>query len=126
MSRILVVDDDPSLAWITSAALTRLGGHEVHEATSAAEALQRLRDATFDVVLLDAMMPGLDGAGLLELLRVDPELARVPVVMLTARTADADRARFVELGARGVIAKPYDPKTLHLELERLLAERTPS
>lgn len=121
MSRILVVDDDTSLAWIARASLQRFGGHEVETASSASAALAILAERSFDAVLLDAMMPGRDGGSVLEALRAIGDHT-TPVIMLTARIADDDRARYAALGARGVIAKPFDPRTLAREIAKILEE----
>jgi CheY-like chemotaxis protein len=120
MSRVLIVDDDPSLAWIAQAALTRFGGHLVTTSSSADQALALLDREPFDVVLLDAMMPHVDGPDLLRTLREHPRLRDVPVVMLTALAADADRERFRALGARGLLTKPFDPRTLAANLAAIL------
>jgi CheY-like chemotaxis protein len=81
------------------------------------------KDGPFDVVLLDVMMPGLDGPATLRRLRDGPLAAAVPVIFLTAKAAAADRERLCAIGAAGVIAKPFDPMALPGELERILEPR---
>lgn len=120
MSRVLVIDDDTSLAWLAKAALARFGGHDVDTAKTVEEGLALARSRAFDVILVDGMMPGRDGASFLEAARADAALAAIPIVMLTARSAAADRAYYVGLGARGVLAKPFDPRTLSAQLSEIL------
>jgi CheY-like chemotaxis protein len=101
--------------------LERVGGWSVVEAGSAEEAVAAARDGYFDAVLLDVMMPDVDGPATLERLR--PLIGRdVPAVFLTAKVQPADIARLRELGAAGVIAKPFDPMGLPGELEALLPD----
>jgi CheY-like chemotaxis protein len=69
-----------------------------------------------DVVLLDMMMPGLDGAATFDLLRSDPKAENIPVLLFTAKIQPKDLRRFSELGAAGMIAKPFDPSTLGAEI----------
>ena len=88
--------------------------------TSAEAAVEAARSGPLDAVLLDVMMPGVDGPGTLELLR--PVIgADTPVIFLTAKTQSADRERLSDLGAAGLIAKPFDPMTLPDEVSARLA-----
>ncbi len=84
-------------------------GFEVYEAQSGTEALDQLRDRLPDMVILDVMMPGLDGFETLRLIR---EVSTVPVIMLTARGEEEDRVRGLELGADDYVAKPFSPREL--------------
>jgi CheY-like chemotaxis protein len=117
--RLLLVDDEDDIRRIAALTLERLGGWEVEPAGSAADALAAAERGGFDAVLLDVMMPDVDGPALLERLR--PVLgADVPVVFLTAKVQAADVERLRGLGAAGVIAKPFDPMGLSGELAAIL------
>ncbi|HUN79426.1 MAG TPA: response regulator [Solirubrobacteraceae bacterium] len=120
--RLLVVDDDDAIRTVARISLERVAGWEVIPAASGQEALRAAADrGPFDAVLLDVMMPGLDGASTFARLRQGPLAAEVPVIFLTAKTGAADREGLRALGAAGVIAKPFDPMTLAEEIERILA-----
>ncbi len=120
-SRLLLVDDDDAIRTIASISLERIGGWTVISAPSGRAALETAQDdGPFDAVLMDVMMPDLDGPSTLERLRAGVLPARVPVVFLTAKVGDAERERLLSLGAVGVIAKPFDPMTLPKELQRIL------
>jgi CheY-like chemotaxis protein len=117
--RILVVDDEDDIRRVATLSLERLGGWEVVPAGSSAEAVAAAESGGFDAVLLDVMMPDVDGPATLERLRpiVGPE---VPVVFLTAKVQPADVERLRGLGAAGVLAKPFDPMRLPDELAEVL------
>lgn len=118
--RILVVDDEDDIRRVATLSLERVGGWEVVPASSAAEAVAAAEGGGFDAVLLDVMMPDVDGPATLERLR--PILGSgVPVVFLTAKVQPADVERLRGLGATGVLAKPFDPMRLPGELAELLA-----
>jgi DNA-binding response OmpR family regulator len=114
--RALLVDDDASLVSMLSQYLAG-GGFEVLWAASAEEGLAKLRGESFDVVVLDVMLPGLDGLELLQRLR---EAHDVPVLMLTARGDDTDRIVGLELGADDYLAKPFNPRELLARLKALV------
>jgi CheY-like chemotaxis protein len=123
--RLLLVDDAEDIRAIACMSLERLGGWSVVPVASGAAALQAARrDGPFDAVLLDVMMPGMDGPSTLARLRADGLPTEVPVIFLTAKTQAADRERLASLGATGVITKPFDPLTLAAQLGELL-ERAP-
>lgn len=119
--RIMIVDDDEDIRRVTALAARRIGGWEVVCAASGEEALERSRSDAPDVILLDAMMPGLDGPATLAKLREEPATASIPVIFLTARVQQHDLARYRALGARGVICKPFDAAALPDEIRRLVA-----
>ena len=114
----LLVDDEDDIRRVARMSLERVGGWTVTDAGSADEALAAAGAERFDAVLLDVMMPDVDGPSTLGLLR--PIIGDVPVVFLTAKVQPADVTRLRELGAVGVIAKPFDPMGLPGELARLL------
>ena len=118
--RLLLIDDDDDIRTIASLSLERVGGWNVVAVASGRAAIEAAADGEFDVVVLDAMMPGLDGAATFVRLREGPLPADVPIVFLTAKLQAADRERMRGLGAAGVIAKPFDPMTLPGELARIL------
>lgn len=113
MLNILHVDDEPDIREVAAFALEMDAGISVRSASSGHEALQILQDgSTVDVVLLDVMMPELDGPGTLERLRMLPGRADTPVIFMTARAQSHELDRFLSLGAIAVIIKPFDPMTL--------------
>jgi two-component system OmpR family response regulator len=115
----LVVDDDEGIRTVVDIALNLVGGFEVTEAASGEEALSLIGDHAFDVVILDVMMPGLDGPSTLKLIRATPHGADVPVVFLTAKAQPHERRELERLGVSGVIIKPFDPLTLADDLRQL-------
>jgi CheY-like chemotaxis protein len=106
---VLYVDDEPDIREIVELALGLVEGLRVEVCESGERALQRLPVITPDLVLLDVMMPGTDGPATLQRMRADPRFANIPVVFVTAKAMPAEVARFRELGAVAVIAKPFDP-----------------
>jgi two-component system OmpR family response regulator len=110
--RILLVEDDPDIQTITSLALDSIGGYTVEVCGSARDALDMAIAFRPDLILLDVMMPGMDGIDALQALRGIPETAAVPVVFLTARVQPSEVARYRRLGALAVIPKPFEPTAL--------------
>ncbi len=106
--RILVVDDEPRMIHFIRLNLEH-DGFEVYEAESGPGALEQLRDRLPNLILLDVMMPGLDGFETLRLIR---EISNVPVIMLTARGEEDDRVKGLELGADDYVPKPFSPREL--------------
>lgn len=120
--KVLIVDDEPDIRRIARMGLSRVGGMEVVEAPGGAEALALVKEHRPDAVLLDVMMPGLDGPSTLARLRADPDTAGLPVVFLTAKAIAAEVERLRSLGAAGVLTKPFDPMTLARDLRALLGQ----
>lgn len=118
--RILIVDDEADIRRVARLSLTRLGGMEVEEAASGAEALEQARRRAPDAILLDVMMPGMDGPAVLAALRADPQTERIPVLFLTAKAMTAEVERLRGLGCQDVLTKPFDPTTLADEVRRAL------
>ena len=118
---VLIVDDDPTIREITALTLSHVAGYAVTEAASGSAGVLAAQQQRPDAILLDVMMPGLDGPGTLEQLRADERTRDVPVVFLTAKLLPAERQRLEGLGASGVIAKPFDALDLVAQLQRILA-----
>jgi CheY-like chemotaxis protein len=112
VARILVVDDEPDIRTLLRIALERVEEFEVVVVASGADALTELAARTFDVVLLDVMMPGMDGLETLERLRALPGGDAVAVAFLTARAQIADVEAYRAAGVADVLTKPFDPKAL--------------
>ncbi len=107
--KVLVIDDEDDIRRIARLSLVAVGRMDVAEASSGSEGIRKAREEDPDVVLLDLMMPGLDGLSTFRALRSDPETSDSPVVFLTAgfRAGEVDRLK--ALGACGVLIKPFDP-----------------
>lgn len=118
--RILLVDDDEGIREVARMSLELVGGYVVDTATHGQEGLDAARKDPPDAILLDVMMPGLDGPTTFARLQTHDETRQVPVVLLTAKTQEADRRRFAELGVAGFLAKPFNPMTLPDEIAALL------
>ena len=114
--RVLVVDDDVELVGLLRFALTG-AGYEVEAAFDGEQALARIADATFDLVILDVNLPVLDGFGVLKELRAR---SQVPVMMLTVRAAEEDEVQGLDLGADDYLKKPFSPRALLARVRSLL------
>jgi len=110
--RILYVEDEEDIRAIAQLALESVGGFTLKSCASGEEALREAEAFAPDLILLDVMMPGMDGPSTLQALREIPALAEVPVAFMTAKVQSAEVEYFKSLGAREVIAKPFDPMTL--------------
>ena len=121
MAQILVVDDDPDLQQLLGYVLRR-EGHEVTEAPSGEEALKIIQRSTPDLVILDLMLPGIDGFTVLERMRI---ARSTPVLMLTGRTAESDKVRGLDTGADDYLTKPFSPGELLARVRALLRRSNP-
>ena len=119
MATILVVEDDPDIAALISRYLTR-AGHQVEHLTSGSAVLSRVRRDAVDLIVLDVMLPGLDGMQVCRLLRAEPDTASIPVIMLTARGDESDRVTGLEIGADDYVTKPFSPNELTARVAALL------
>jgi CheY-like chemotaxis protein len=115
---VLVVDDDPSLRELVSTTL-KLEGYQTMTAADGVMALELLTRCRFDVVVLDAVMPRMDGLTVLRAIRSDPEVGSLPVVMLSGLGEVHHLQRGVDAGANGYLTKPFDFRSLLEQLERL-------
>jgi CheY-like chemotaxis protein len=113
MSRkILLVDDEDDIREVAQMSLEMTAGWEVLTASSGAEGVRLAGAERPDAILLDVMMPGMDGPATARALKASPETAHIPVILLTAKVQAADRRRFDDLGVAGILAKPFDPLSL--------------
>ena len=119
MSHILVVEDDPDIAGLIGHYLEK-AGHSVERLSSGAAVLPRLRTELPDLVVLDVMLPDLDGVTLCETMRSNPRTAAVPIIMVTARSEEADRIAGLDRGADDYVTKPFSPKELVARVTALL------
>jgi two-component system OmpR family response regulator len=122
LTRILMVEDEPDIQAIAKFALEAVGGFTVTVCSSGSEALASGPAFEPDLVLLDVMMPGLDGPGTLQAMRQTPDLAGVPVVFMTAKVQLQEIETLRSLGALDVIAKPFDPLTLPSTIRHIWTE----
>ena len=118
--RILVVDDDELILEVAQMSLEMVGGWTVTTAADGQEGLERARADLPDAIVMDVMMPGMDGPTAALALRADPATAGIPIVLLTAKVQAAERAAMAALPVAGVVSKPFDPMQLPAELSALL------
>lgn len=118
--RVLLVDDEEHLRKIGKLSLERVGRFETIVAAGGQEAIDALRGGSFDVVLMDLMMPQMDGLSALATIRADPALQRTPVIFVTAKVNRVEIERYLAAGAIGVIEKPFDPMTLPRQVSALV------
>ena len=119
LKRILYAEDEPLIQAVAKLALEKVGGFEVLICNSGAEALEKVAAFAPDLILLDVVMPGLDGPATLQRLRQDPATAAIPVVFLTANAQPGEVAQYKSLGAMDVVAKPFNPMTLAAQIRAI-------
>lgn len=117
--RILVVDDDPELVELVSFNLKR-AGYAIGTASNGVDAIKKARSLEPDLILLDVMMPELDGFAVCEILRRDSAMASIPILMLTALTGELSRLAGLGSGATDFLTKPFSPRLLVKRIENLL------
>ena len=119
MSQILVVEDDPDIAQLIGHYLEK-AGHAVEVLASGKAVMPKVRRNPPDLVVLDLMLPELDGLMICQAMRTDPQTAAIPIIMVTARGDEADRITGLELGADDYVTKPFSPKELAARVTALL------
>lgn len=122
ISRVMYVEDDPDIRAIAEIALQDVGGFEALLCESGDMALKKTLDFDPELILLDVMMPGMDGPTTLKALRQLDGMADVPVIFMTARLQSSEVREYRELGALGVIPKPFDPMTLSDKISEILRD----
>jgi two-component system OmpR family response regulator len=120
IEKVMIVDDDDDVRAISALAASKIGGWDVLSVASGAEAVALAAQEHPDVILLDVMMPPPDGPATLALLRDDSATAAIPIIFLTAKSQADEIEHFLELGASGVISKPFDATALPDEVRRIL------
>ena len=110
--RILIIDDEDDIREVAGLSLDTVAGWEVVRADSGAQGLARAAEHQPDAILLDVMMPGMDGPTTFRELRKNPITSHIPVILLTAKVQSSDQKRFADLGVEAVLFKPFDPLTL--------------
>ncbi len=120
--RILVVDDEEDILELVRYNLSK-EGYEVVCTTSGEQALAEARSSVPDLIVLDLMLPGVDGLDVCRLLKSDPRTARIPVVMLTAKTEESDVVAGLELGADDYITKPFSPRVVSARVKAVLRRK---
>ncbi len=114
--RILIIDDEDDIREVAAMSLETVAGWEVIVANSGAQGLARAASYRPEAILLDVMMPGMDGPTTFRALRSNPDTANIPVLFLTAKVQATDRRQFADLGVEAVLVKPFDPLTLSTQI----------
>lgn len=117
---VLLVDDEDDIREVAQVSLEMVGGWDVRTAADGAAGLAAAHAQVPDAILLDVMMPDMDGPAVFDQLRAHPTTRDIPVILLTAKTQASDRERFAQLGVTGVLTKPFDPMTLADDVAELL------
>jgi CheY-like chemotaxis protein len=118
--RILIIDDESDIREVAQVSLEMMGGWQVIASESGRDGLEKAKVDRPDAILLDVMLPDMDGPTTLKNLQADPSTSHIPVVFLTAKIQTADRKRFADLGVVAVIAKPFDPINLASQVAEAL------
>ncbi|OKH34326.1 two-component system response regulator [Calothrix sp. HK-06] len=118
--QILVIDDDSDIRKLIQTCLEIMGGWQVLTAKSGNEGLLLAQTAQPDAILLDVMMPDMDGTATVQKLKANPITKHIPVILLTARERTANKALFAELGIKGIISKPFNSHKLAAQVEAAL------
>jgi CheY-like chemotaxis protein len=118
--RILIIDDEEDIRDVAALSLETVAGWDVVVASSGAQGLAHAIEHPPEAILLDVMMPGMDGPTTLRELRKNPVTAKIPVLLLTAKVQASDQRRFADLGVEAVLFKPFDPMTLSTQISAVL------
>lgn len=121
IGKVLLVDDDRNIRLIAQIGLEDMPNWSIETAESGPDAIAKATANPPDVILLDMMMPGMDGKTTLEKLRQNEQTASIPVIFMTAKVQTHELESYLALGAIGVITKPFDPMTLSSDIQRLVS-----
>ncbi|MCH8844332.1 MAG: response regulator [SAR324 cluster bacterium] len=123
LEKIMCVEDEPDIQEIVKMALEEVGGYTVKLCDSGEKALETVGEFAPDLILLDVMMPGMDGPTTMKVLRERADSADIPVILMTAKVQPHEVAQYREQGALDVISKPFDPMTLSATIESMWQNR---
>lgn len=118
--RILVCDDEEGILAVAQLGLQMQEGWEVITATSGRKAIAIAETEQLDAIVLDVMMPDLDGPATLKLLQANPKIQSIPIIFLTAKTQDADNNQLMNLPLAGIVTKPFNPLNLGKKIAEIL------
>lgn len=116
LEHILCIDDEPDIVDIIQMCLETVGGFKVSSCSSGIKAIEKVEEINPDLILLDVMMPEMDGPTTLKKLREKSLLSSVPIVFMTARVQPVEIQEYLKIGANAVIAKPFDPMTISSQI----------
>jgi CheY-like chemotaxis protein len=117
---ILIIDDEDDIREVAALSLETVAGWQIFTASSGTQGLARAIEHQPDAILLDVMMPGMDGPSTFRELRKNPATSRIPVLLLTAKVQSSDQRRFADLGVEAILFKPFDPLTLSTQISSVL------
>lgn len=120
MRRVLIIDDEDDIREVAALSLEATAGWQILTAASGAEGMQVAAAEQPDAILMDVMMPGVDGPTTFRLMQENPAIAQIPVLLLTAKVQGVDQRRFAGLGVAAVLFKPFDPLTLAQQIRDVL------
>lgn len=120
MKHILIIDDEDDIRDVAQVALETIGGWRVSTASTGPEGLAQMQAEPPDVVLLDVMMPDMDGIEVFRQMRAEPRIQDIPVLLMTAKTQAADQQRFLSLGVTAIITKPFKAMLLADQIAEIL------
>lgn len=119
LKRILLVEDEPDIQEVARLAMEAVGGFSVDICSSGSEALKKAPGFAPDLIILDVMMPEMDGPDTLRALREVPGIASIPVIFMTAKAQPQELRRYKEMGILDVVSKPFDPMTLSATISEI-------
>lgn len=120
MRRILIIDDEDDIREVAALSLEATAGWHVLTASSGPKGMEVAAAERPDAILMDVMMPEVDGPTTFRLMQQNPAIAHIPVLLLTAKVQGADQRRFANLGVNGILFKPFDPLTLAQQISDIL------
>ena len=120
MKHIIIIDDEEDIRDVAQVALETIGGWRVSTASSGPDGLGLLQTQACDAVLLDVMMPDMDGIEVFRQIRANPQTQAIPVILMTAKTQATDRQRFLDLGVTAIITKPFKAMFLSEQIADIL------
>ena len=123
MRRILIIDDEDDIREVAALSLEALAGWNVSTAASGPEGITSASALQPDAILMDVMMPGMDGPTTFRAMQQTPAIAHIPVILLTAKVQGVDQRRFADLGVAAVLFKPFDPLLLSQQISAALGWR---